>query len=399
MTFVRGCCLAALLARAIFGERTNAGENGGDRFYTSIERVELDTSARAQMRLHVRLLPYSERFANGSVARWEAVHLKWMSGGKTALETDLPLPAAVEIYADGNLVQLEAGVAWREVLAAPIPTIDGDYELDVTPKFAVTDGRNSDVQPRRAETPAAAVAIGAPVARVAKKFIYAAVAVRTATGKQPIAVLDGSPSATGSNQPVRYQWRQSAGENLSLNTASMARDRVGLRIYKAGYYKFELVVTDAAGLSSAPGEVVLLVGEAPPATFTVRFNRNALFRLTAAVLILGLLLALALWRWFRVHLSTCVGMLLATGGLLAASSRETFALTQSGETGYTVAAAPGWPRPLLRAPEFERWDWTALALDALVAVGIIVLVALIMELLFKRRGPKIATSSDSSAPA
>ncbi len=72
-----------------------------------------------------------------------------------------------------------------------------------------------------------------------------------------IIILDGTKSEPA-NKNLTYEWSQISGENLRLRPDAMKHDRVGLRIYKAGKYKFQLVVSDG-GSTSEPVEVELEV--------------------------------------------------------------------------------------------------------------------------------------------
>ncbi len=76
-------------------------------------------------------------------------------------------------------------------------------------------------------------------------------------------ILDGRGSKP-ENKNLTYAWRQVGGDNLKLQPAALSKERVGIRVYKAGDYKFELIVSDNEN-SSLPVTVDLKVvdDEAP----------------------------------------------------------------------------------------------------------------------------------------
>jgi hypothetical protein len=76
-----------------------------------------------------------------------------------------------------------------------------------------------------------------------------------------LIILDGTASTPPRDKPDRqltYTWKQTEGDNLTLSPTAMAKDRVGLYIYKPGTYKFQLTVNDNEH-SSVPVEVELKV--------------------------------------------------------------------------------------------------------------------------------------------
>jgi hypothetical protein len=76
----------------------------------------------------------------------------------------------------------------------------------------------------------------------------------------PVLILDGQQSLGAPRERMRYVWKQTAGEDLSLKPERMSKARVGLLIYHPGEYRFQLVVSDGEKTSS-PAEVVVRVQE------------------------------------------------------------------------------------------------------------------------------------------
>lgn len=74
-----------------------------------------------------------------------------------------------------------------------------------------------------------------------------------------VIILDGQKSKPA-DKNLTYSWKQVGGDNLRLQPNALAKDRVGIRIYKPGDYKFELVVSDGEN-SSLPATVDLKVVE------------------------------------------------------------------------------------------------------------------------------------------
>ena len=79
-----------------------------------------------------------------------------------------------------------------------------------------------------------------------------------------VIILDGQKSKPA-DKNLTYSWKQVGGDNLRLQPNALAKDRVGIRVYKPGDYKFELVVSDGEN-SSLPATVDLKVveDETPP---------------------------------------------------------------------------------------------------------------------------------------
>jgi len=73
-----------------------------------------------------------------------------------------------------------------------------------------------------------------------------------------VIILDGSGSKAAGGKDMTFTWRQVGGDNLKLPAAALAKDRVGIKIYKAGDYKFELIVSDGEN-NSAPATIELKV--------------------------------------------------------------------------------------------------------------------------------------------
>ena len=74
-----------------------------------------------------------------------------------------------------------------------------------------------------------------------------------------VIILDGTKSKPV-DKNLTYTWRQVSGDNLKLQAAALAKDRVGIRVYKPGDYKFELIVSDGEN-NSLPVTVDLKVVE------------------------------------------------------------------------------------------------------------------------------------------
>ena len=90
----------------------------------------------------------------------------------------------------------------------------------------------------------------------------APVANRAAAAGAPVKgviILDGTKSRPV-DKNLTYAWRQVGGDNLKLQANALAKDRVGIRIYKPGDYKFELTVSDGENVS-LPATVDLKVVE------------------------------------------------------------------------------------------------------------------------------------------
>ena len=97
---------------------------------------------------------------------------------------------------------------------------------------------------------------GAPITPAVAK---AADPVKDKDNRDKVIVLDGTKSQPDKKNLI-YTWKQIAGTNLKLSPSVLAKDRVGFRIYKAGNYKFELVVSDGEN-SSLPATIDLKVIE------------------------------------------------------------------------------------------------------------------------------------------
>ncbi len=356
--------------------------------YCGISRVELDSVTHGRLRLTITVYESGKKMASGAELPFDRIRLSWTEGQKSVFQQDVPV---VKMNAKESLeiqeIQVE-NIDTKKSLeiqaVASLPTVEGSFNLEAVPILNGAAPAQKASQPARDSSELAAIPV--------KELLRTKAAVRQARQtlqSSDIAILDGSAS-TPQNGSLTYRWTQIAGENLKLPASQLTRERVGLRIYKSGRYTFSLTVSDGEK-TSAPAEVVIIAGDEPETKISVNSNRTALFRLTAAVLILGGVLALILRRWFRIHLSTCVAMLFAIGGLLALNSRNTILLTsESTEGAYRVASAPGWPWPLLGAPKFEAWDWKALSFDTAIFLAILAGVALGMELVFRKRKTNVA---------
>ena len=61
-------------------------------------------------------------------------------------------------------------------------------------------------------------------------------------------ILDGTESRPR-DKPLTYTWKQISGDDLGLPAAALTRERVGLRIYHRGAYRFSLIVSDGENKS------------------------------------------------------------------------------------------------------------------------------------------------------
>jgi tetratricopeptide (TPR) repeat protein len=59
-----------------------------------------------------------------------------------------------------------------------------------------------------------------------------------------LVVLNAEPSVGPQGKPLYFSWRQVDGEDLGLRPEQLAEKKVGLRIPKAGTYKFDIAVSD-----------------------------------------------------------------------------------------------------------------------------------------------------------
>ena len=58
-----------------------------------------------------------------------------------------------------------------------------------------------------------------------------------------ILILDGRRSRAV-NGALTFRWAQISGDDLKLQPAQLAKDRVGMRIFVPGDYRFQLIVSD-----------------------------------------------------------------------------------------------------------------------------------------------------------
>jgi len=73
-------------------------------------------------------------------------------------------------------------------------------------------------------------------------------------------ILDGRKSSSKAGA-LTYAWKQAGGDDLRLSPAALGKDRVGLRIFVPGMYRFMLLVSDGTN-SSTPAYVDVKVVEA-----------------------------------------------------------------------------------------------------------------------------------------
>jgi len=329
---------------------------------------------------------------SGYALKYDGIHLKWTAGDGSVYEQDVAMPAA------RVLTRVEAN---EESILARIPAQDGQYSLDATAMLM-----NSAAKPIAVKVEASNTSKLQAIP--AQRVIRTHSAVRGANNilnPNTIAILDASPSKPDGE--LKYQWRQTSGDNLKLRADLMVKDRVGIRFYKPGAYCFQLTVSDGK-TTSAPVDVLVLVDDDSAAQIgaqiTVRRNRPVLFVLTAVVLILGGLIALILRRFVRVHLSTLLALLLvmAAGLLLNAWENLTLASVSAGaETQWCVAASPGWPWPMMGGLQLtsqpaglsalQALDWRGVGLDAGILLAALVLVGVALEWLFGGRRTKSTT--------
>lgn len=78
----------------------------------------------------------------------------------------------------------------------------------------------------------------------------------------PVLILDGQMSTftptPGSENRLRYIWKQIGGEDLQLKPEKLAKPRVGLLVYHPGQYRFMLVVNDGQ-YASRPASIDIIV--------------------------------------------------------------------------------------------------------------------------------------------
>ncbi len=350
-----------------------------------VRSLELEDPRANDLLLRLQILRTD---ANESVLTFDALHLKWAAGDSAVFEQDVVLPAVKE---------LKTGAKIEMSVPARIPPGDGQYLLEVSLKLP-------------AQVPAG-VPGAAPIGLTAipsKRVIRVKVGKRVApfainpNGPDTTAILDGSTSEPKCAGLV-YQWRQKAGLSLELPPDKLAKPTIKMRFYEPGTYVFELRV-GMNGNWSAPVNTFVLAEEQCVTQIAVRRNQSMLFVLTTAVLLLGGVFALILRRFVRVHLSTLLAMLMIAGGLLLLNARVTLALkplisASAVETSeWCVAASPGWPRPMMSAPEaagqttglvvLQQIDWLAVALDTAAFLATLGLSALILELCFGKRALK-----------
>ena len=97
-----------------------------------------------------------------------------------------------------------------------------------------------------------------------------------------------------------------------------------------------------------------------------------------------------LHRWFQLRLSTLIALSFVAGGLLAAN------LTKNERLAGLVSW--GWPRTAIarilypeiipiqaRPQEQTLWDWNGLLIDIGVAAAILLVTALVLETIARRR--------------
>ena len=65
-----------------------------------------------------------------------------------------------------------------------------------------------------------------------------------------LIVLDGTKS-TPEDKIQTYSWSQISGDNLGLKPEQLSKEKVGLYIFKAGTYRFQLIVSDGTNSSKA----------------------------------------------------------------------------------------------------------------------------------------------------
>ncbi|MCY3020485.1 MAG: PKD domain-containing protein, partial [Planctomycetota bacterium] len=90
-----------------------------------------------------------------------------------------------------------------------------------------------------------------------------------------ILILDGTKSrpgaavaaTAGGRNVLVYQWKQAGGEDLKLRPADLVKDRIGLRIFRPGAYRFVLIVSDGQN-RSAPASVDVQVVDTTSAPAT-----------------------------------------------------------------------------------------------------------------------------------
>ncbi|MEI6235896.1 MAG: hypothetical protein WCT04_22805 [Planctomycetota bacterium] len=127
---------------------------------------------------------------------------------------------------------------------------------------------------------------------------------------------------------------------------------------------------------------------------TIEHKHDQLLYLIASVMgCVALLAVIIVWKFrgrVRLHLSTCVAMLVATGILLTNNTSESYGdkLIFNGTDAIAVLfGSPGWPLPLFdsHSPFHANINKSALAIDTGVFVGVLICVAVVSEYLIRRK--------------
>ncbi|MCW8131635.1 MAG: hypothetical protein KIS92_14915 [Planctomycetota bacterium] len=140
---------------------------------------------------------------------------------------------------------------WRQI-SGPAPeskSEDGPY-LRFKPGRSGAMLWDLVVSDGKADSPAAQVKVQAlkagtlPVGVVPSPVIQSNIAVRGQPGG--VIILDGSLSRINpaTKAHAQYAWAQIGGDDLQLRPEQMAKDKVGLRIYHPGRYRFMLTIKD-----------------------------------------------------------------------------------------------------------------------------------------------------------
>jgi hypothetical protein len=168
------------------------------------------------------------------------------------------------LAATGLLLAGAAAVSMPRFLGAPSRPAAANTARPPVTMVKVSDGRaESEPADIKVEVLKAGVL---PVAVALAKPNPIKAAQKGNRDDPDILVLSGEKSQPGAGDgPLTYQWRQVSGLDLKLRPSDLAKNTVGLRIFRPGTYRFSLVVSDGQN-QSAPAQVDVEVLEGTKAT-------------------------------------------------------------------------------------------------------------------------------------